>query len=47
MKLDEGNTATAENSVSAVGVCVIWLLIFFIIYLGVLPESVMEHLGTL
>lgn len=47
MKLDEGNTATAENSVSAVGVFVIWVLIFFIIYLGVLPESVMGHLGTL
>lgn len=47
MKLEDGDPAPEKNSISGIAVCVIWLLIFSIIYLGVLPESVMQHLGTL
>ncbi|MDG1904623.1 MAG: NADH-quinone oxidoreductase subunit N [Arenicella sp.] len=47
MKSDDNGALHAQYSVSGISVCVIWLLIFSILYLGVLPESVMQHLGLL
>ena len=42
-----GDEAAAATKISSTSICVIWLLIFLILYLGVLPDSVMHYLSAL
>ena len=47
MTLKTTDSETASGHLSLVAKCVVCLLIFMMFYLGILPQSIMEHLASL